>query len=134
MNVQEDLEKLSKEIEQKTKVLHNLTQLQSQFPDLQKYVGRWDKVAYYSKAANSQIQGFDYRRNCGCCADSPYEIWPYLNTEHGKVYSDPPKLWADSLSEEELRKLEFPETIITKLLPLIDKKIEEEDTEEELDL
>ena len=68
-----------------------LKALMKEFPDLQKYVGRWNKVAYYSKTVNEKVQRFDLRHNCGCCNDSPLEVWPYLETPHGKVYSDPPQ-------------------------------------------
>jgi len=28
--------------------------------------------------------------NCGCCPDSPLELWPYMITGEDRVYSDPP--------------------------------------------
>jgi len=67
----------------------NLTKLLELYPDLRKVSGRWNKKAYCSKEVNSKVTNFDMRHNCGCCADSPLEIWPYLETEYGRVYSDP---------------------------------------------
>jgi hypothetical protein len=61
------------------------------YPNLRKRVGRWEKVAYYSKDVNTVVDRFDLRHNCGCCNDSPLEIWPYLETPIGRVYSDPPE-------------------------------------------
>lgn len=89
-SVQEELAKLNKEASDKVAEAERLTRLSALFPDLQKHVGRWDKVAYYSASVNSKVEKFDLRYNCGCCSDSPLEMWPYLETPDGKVYSDPP--------------------------------------------
>ena len=66
-----------------------LERLLAAYPDLKKHTGRWEKVAYFSKEANSKVTNYDCRHNCGCCNDSPLEIWPYVETSDGKVYSDP---------------------------------------------
>jgi hypothetical protein len=67
-----------------------LERLATLYPDLKKQVGRWEKVAYNSSpSANEHVDKFDLRHNCGCCDDSPLELWPYLETEFGKVYSSP---------------------------------------------
>lgn len=103
--------------------LQKLTEL---YPDLQKRVGRWDKVAYYSKAVNALVTNYDQRYNCGCCNDSPLEIWPYLETPHGRVYSDPPefrvgeKYWMGGDKpyagwKEEMQKAGIPESIIDRV-------------------
>jgi hypothetical protein len=86
----DDSEKLRKEAADKLAEADRLDKLQADYPDLKKYTGRWNKVSYFSKTVNSQVTDFDQRHNCGCCNDSPLEIWPYLSTPHGKVYSDPP--------------------------------------------
>lgn len=70
---------------------HRLSDLAHQFPDLKKKVGRWKKVVFTSPAANARATGFDMRHNCGCCADSPLEVWPYAETLNGRVYSEPPE-------------------------------------------
>ncbi len=90
MSVVEDIQKTAEEITAKVAEHNRLTQLAEVYPDLQRYEGRWKKVVYYSKTVNSTVERFDLRHNCGCCPDSPLEIWPYLETPHGKVYSDPP--------------------------------------------
>lgn len=82
--------KLREEAAQKLAEADQIEQALKLFPDLKRYVGRWEKVAYYSKQANTQVTTYESRHNCGCCADSPLEVWPYLETPVGKVYSDPP--------------------------------------------
>lgn len=89
-SIQEELTKLNKEAAEKTAEVERLTLLSTEFPDLKKHVGRWDKVAYYSSSVNSKVDQVELRHNCGCCSDSPLEAWPYLETPNGKVYSDPP--------------------------------------------
>jgi len=90
MTITEDLDQLRKESEGKAAEAARLQALHAEFPDLQKRVGRWKKVAYFSKTANPLVKRFDIRHNCGCCNDSPLEIWPYVESPHGNVYSDPP--------------------------------------------
>lgn len=119
------IDSLNKEIENKTVEVNKLISLYKQFPNLQRQVGRWSKAVYYSKDVNAKVNRFDMRHNCGCCNDSPLEVWPYLETEYGNVYSDPPtfmigeRRW-DNYSidkpypdwEEKLIKAELPEDII----------------------
>lgn len=88
--IQEDISGLSKQAGDLLREQTRLKHLAEEFPDLKKHVGRWNKVAYYSKSVNPKVTRFDMRHNCGCCNDSPLEIWPHIQTEHGKIYSDPP--------------------------------------------
>lgn len=67
-----------------------LEQLALRFDNLQRHIGRWNHVVYCSPVANTQVTDVFMRFNCGCCDDSPLEAWPYLKTEHGEVYSNPP--------------------------------------------
>lgn len=60
--------------------------LAMEFPDLRRWVGRWEKEAFYSSAVNARATGYEQRYNCGCCSDSPLEIWPY--TEHEGTRSE----------------------------------------------
>ena len=91
MTIEEQVAKLRKEAEEKTQEAERLVKLQELYPDLQRHVTRWKTERYYSKAVNGEVTRFDLRHSCGCCNDSPLELWPYLETEHGKVYSDPPR-------------------------------------------
>jgi uncharacterized protein YuzB (UPF0349 family) len=45
---------------------------------------------FYSKQANVQVTDYDLSHNCGCCNDSPLELWPFMMHGDMKVYSDPP--------------------------------------------
>lgn len=88
--VAKDIERAQQEAARKVAEAEKLAELAKFYPDLKKRTGRWGKVAYYSLAANEQVTDFDARHNCGCCSDSPLEIWPYVHTPYGNVYSDPP--------------------------------------------
>lgn len=123
MSIHQDIAKLREERDQKDQEAKRLEVLLAEFPDLQKYTGRWNKVAFYSPTVNGRVNRFDMRHNCGCCRDSPLELWPYLETPHGKVYSDPPKFvigeqhWisGDRPSDDWKKKLQeagLPEDII----------------------
>lgn len=59
------------------------------YPDIQRHVGRWNKIGYCSASVNAQCTKYETRYNCGCCGDSPLELWPYIETPHGRVYSYP---------------------------------------------
>lgn len=59
------------------------------FPDLDLHVGRWNKIAWMSKSVNSTVDQFESRFNCGCCEDSPLEIWLYTMVDDQKIYSSP---------------------------------------------
>ena len=60
------------------------------FPDLYQHTNRWKKERWASKHANAKVTACDIGHNCGCCSDSPLEIWPYLEVDGRRVYSDPP--------------------------------------------
>lgn len=113
------------EILKKTNELNALKKLHSKYPDLKRYVGRWEKVVYYTTSVNKSVKDYDMRHNCGCCPDSPLEVWPFINTEYGKIYSDPPCFTIGENSyygdiphnnwEDKLRKANIPEEIIVRL-------------------
>ena len=67
-----------------------LERLLAEFPDLLKHTSRWRQVRYYSKSVNTKVDKFDLSHDCGCCPDSPLELWPYIETPNGNVYSNPP--------------------------------------------
>jgi hypothetical protein len=87
--VPRDIAQLRKEAAEKLSHADQLERLLAQYPNLRKHTGRWNKVAYYAKDVNTLVDRFDMRHNCGCCNDSPLEVWPYLETPLGKVYSEP---------------------------------------------
>ena len=76
------------EVAKKVAEMERLICLSSAYPDLQKHVDQWEKVVYYSPSVNSKVDQVEFRYNC--CSDSPLEVWPYLETKGGKIYSSPP--------------------------------------------
>lgn len=124
-----EIEKLEEEANKKLQEAERLRNLLELFPDLERRVGRWDWVAYGSPSVNSKVTDYDWRYNCGCCSDSPLEVWPYLETEYGKVHSIPAyfmigakgdewgnyKRMAYSGWQDSLRKYNIPEELIEKI-------------------
>lgn len=121
--IQEEADKLLQEASEKLAEADNLTKLHEAHPDLQKHVNRWRKVRFYSKQVNTLATRFDIGHSCGCCNDSTLEVWPYIETEHGKVYSDPPRFqvgekhWIAGDTpypawKDQLREAGIPESII----------------------
>ena len=89
--VPNDIARLRKEAAERVAEADKLESMLKEYPDLRKSTGRWNKVAYYTSAVNSKVNRFDIRHNCGCCSDSPLEIWPYLESPIGNIYSEPAK-------------------------------------------
>ncbi len=109
-----------------------------EFPDLKRYVGRWNKTAYYSMSVNGTVNDFDRRFNCGCCADSPLEVWPYKDTPHGRIYSDPPSFMVGTRDyelgtqaypgwEHKMRDAGISEAVIERVARHLEFREEEED-------
>jgi hypothetical protein len=112
-----DASKLQDDAQKKLGEADKLERLTQQYPDLRVYVGRWSKVVYCAKDANPHATHYDMRHNCGCCSDSPLELWPYMMVGEDRIYSDPPCIqigersdhgdrpypgWADKLKQEGL--------------------------------
>ncbi len=88
--VPREIASLRKEATEKLAAADKLEALLKLYPNIRKRTGRWNKVAFYSKDVNATATRFDIRYNCGCCNDSPLEVWPYAETLQGNVYTDPP--------------------------------------------
>ncbi len=123
MAIEDDIKKAQDESRAALEQADKLKKMLEEYPDLQKFVGRWNKVVYYSKSVNGKVNRFDLRHNCGCCNDSPLELWPYIETPNGNVYSDPPRFsigerhWISGDKpykgwKAELEKAGIPEAII----------------------
>jgi len=79
--------------------------------------------------------------SCGCCADSPIEVWPYVSIDGTKVYSDPPYFIVGEGSysykeieydgwEKNLQNSDIPQEVISKVkLWFETQNVEEEETE-----
>jgi hypothetical protein len=139
--VELSIAELRKEAAEKTVEAAKLEGLFKDFPDLLKHVNRWQRVRYYSKSVNPRVTDYDCSHNCGCCSDSPLEVWPYLETENGKVYSDPVCFTVGEKAhmgdrpyagwKEKMREAHTPESIIERIQQHF--KDEEEKAREELD-
>jgi hypothetical protein len=126
-SIAEEIQTLEKQLADKRREGESVQKRTELFPDLEKHVGRRDKVAYASKLANPVATEYDMRHNCGCCRDSPLEIWPYTKTEFGNVYSNPPKFYVGERNTMgygdipkagwalEMRNAGIPEPLIEKV-------------------
>ena len=90
LEVPQTIEKLRKEGASLIAEADQLEKMLQAFPNLRRREGRWKKIVYYTKDVNTRATRFDMRHNCGCCSDSPLEVWPYFESPFGKIYSDPP--------------------------------------------
>jgi hypothetical protein len=85
-----DLDKEIKELEEKAS---KLKKLKEAFPDLKQDIDRWNNVRYYSKSVNGKVDNAEIRHTCGCCNDAGVLVCPYLETEGGRIYSDPARFY-----------------------------------------
>jgi hypothetical protein len=124
--VEISIKELRKVAVEKATEADRLERLFTEFPDLLRHENRWKVVRYYSKSINPRANKYDISHNCGCCSDSPLEVWPYLETENGNVYSDPPRFTVGEKSyygdrpypgwKEDMRKADIPESIIESIM------------------
>jgi hypothetical protein len=144
MTITKDIDVLRKEAIEKIAQAEKLEKLEAAFPGIQKRVGRWNKVTYFTKEVNTKVDNFDSRHNCGCCNDSSLEIWPYLQTPDGPVYSDPPCFTVgerdyDSASGDrpysgwdgQMLSAGIPESVVDRVRAFFSADEEEEESEEE---
>ena len=66
-----------------------LQELLKLFPDLHERKNRWKRSFLSSKEVNSQATDVEIGHSCGCCEDSSLFVYPFIETEYGKVFSDP---------------------------------------------
>jgi len=135
------IEALRKEIAEKTTEADNLEAMFKEFPNLRRKVGRWNKVAYTTREVNTKVTKYNQRFNCGCCNDSPLEIWPYLETPVGNVYSEPAMFIVGEKGsggatpygdwDADMRKEGIPEVIIEEIQAYFNECAKNALTEEE---
>lgn len=80
---------LKDKLESELSSINYTLKLLEEFPDLHEHFNRWKQRRLSSKYANNKVTDVEIRHNCGCCDDSPLEVWPYLNIGNIRVYSDP---------------------------------------------
>jgi len=88
--IAEEIGRLQKEAIEKQEEVERLKRMHTAFPNLKKHINRWKTVRYCSDTVNTRADKCEIRYNCGCCSDSPLEVWPYVDTEFGQVFTDPP--------------------------------------------
>lgn len=124
-SITDKINRLEKEKADKSAEIFKPQKILEVYPDAEVYTGRWNKVVYCSPSVNELVTNYDSRHNCGCCSDSPLEIWPYLNTEYGRIYSKPAMFFVGERSyrgdnpfpgwEDKLRNVKIPESIIDQI-------------------
>jgi hypothetical protein len=87
MQIQEKIDKLQAEILRLNKDIVQLKRIVEKFPDAFISQDRWKNERVFSKIASPLCDKYDWRHSCGCCADSSVQVWPYLETEFGKVFA-----------------------------------------------
>ncbi|GEM_PF-6632649 len=103
----------------------------AKYPDLDRNVFRWDKVCYATAAVNNRVTDYDQRHNCGCCADSPIEVFPYFEEDGLKLYSSPACFHVGQANygngeipaegwDAKMREAGIPESIIAQIQKFFD--------------
>jgi len=82
--LQGEIENLKEEIVAKQLLLSLIA---SDFPDLVRHVDRWGDHRYESRHANTVVTDVHIVHACGCCADAPLYIWPYLKIGDQQIYA-----------------------------------------------
>ena len=85
----EELAGRSAELRKEAARVDRQAQMLEKYPDLEEIGFRWNKKCLSSKGVNRHVDKVDIRHNCGCCDDSPIEVFPYKNVDGVVVYSKP---------------------------------------------
>lgn len=137
----EKLEQLDKEVADRQAEANRVRQLAEMFPDLETHTDRWKRQRYISKSVNGRVADYELRRTCGCCPDAPRVLWPYVETEFGRVYSNPPSFYLthfgdfgfnealDPQFEKSARDAGLPENLIGTMTRLYMREIHEDRAE-----
>jgi len=89
MSLIEEINKEKNEYHEKIKYLDKLLELVSIYPDLKKHIDRWDRNRVSTKLVNHLVNDCEIKHSCGCCSDSILEVWPFIEINEIKIYSDP---------------------------------------------
>lgn len=129
MSIEKYIQKKEKEIEDLSKEVEGIKKLLKIYPDLKYHTNRWGTIRLYSKSVNPDTTSYDMGHNCGCCDDSPLEVWPYIEIDGLQIYSDPPIFmigekdsWSNEYSEsaypgwdKEMGEAKISKTVIDKI-------------------
>jgi hypothetical protein len=124
VDIETKQKELQRDIEKCEEQLKEIEMLSHEFPDIQVSRDRWDHEFYTAKSANVSVTSAWFNHNCGCCADSPLQMWPYLEVNGTRIHSDPMKFMigekcpncsrdiADPGWERDLQKSGIPDAVI----------------------
>lgn len=130
---------MDKGIAAKLEEADRIRALTLQFPDLRIHKDRWGNERYSAASANPQVTNYETRHSCGCCGDAPLLVWPYLEAEYGRVFSDPSSFyfarrdgWEGGYTlepsfTESVRKAGLPESMTAPLVARYPKEAVEDD-------
>jgi hypothetical protein len=135
---------LKKKLEKKKARIEEKLALIDEIPDLTEYTDRWGQKYLSSPSVNSKVDSVWFNHNCGCCADSPLQVWPYLEHNGQKIHSSPACIvvgwryaggdgdepaedWQDRLKKEGL-----PDIIVQKVAKYFEENppVDEEDEDD----
>jgi hypothetical protein len=88
VTIQEQIQKIKDSIEKQQKELADLALAELEFPDLKMHINRWHTQRYTSAKAIPLADKCEIAHNCGCCNDSPIELWPYTEFNGLKIFAE----------------------------------------------
>lgn len=78
------LNKRESELQAELAKIVQIRAIQKKYPDLARHVNRWHVERFTS--SNIVATDCEIKHNCGCCNDSPVEVWPYAEVDGFRVY------------------------------------------------
>ena len=136
-SIDTEIKDLETEIIFKTNLINELKAMKAIYPDLERDRSRWDKIVLCSASINNKVTNYETRYNCGCCGDTPLEVWFFIELEGSKkrIYSNPACFfvakkngWGSdkpfSRWKDDLRNSNIPESMIKKIADLLNTKNE----------
>jgi hypothetical protein len=92
VKIEEKIEELSKNKIKTEENILVLEKIKNKFNNVTIQLDRWRKEYVCSPDINSIADNYYTHHDCGCCDDSPLFIFPYIEFENVKIYSDPYKI------------------------------------------
>lgn len=89
MSLEKELVRLGIEVSTREAEIERLKSLKRLFPRLDAAINRHKDRYLFTQEVNAVVTAFDLGNKCSCCYDADFVVRPYVQTEYGKVYSDP---------------------------------------------
>ncbi len=115
------------------------------FPDIEEHHDRWNTMRLCTPSINKLTDDVNINHNCGCCIDSPLQVWPYKNVQGTEIHSKPTCFTigeqnayghgerSDPNWQEQLNKANIPQEVIDKVQVYLDEHPPTEYDDEEDD-